>query len=213
MDGSQTQLRTDFYACLTARQATTYRTGRGLPAGDAAHVYAPVGGQGLNAGIVDAANLGWKLAAVVCGWVGEDILDTYTTERHPVAARLPQNTRAQIALMRPDPRTRALWQLFSDLMDLDDAHRYVADMLAGMDVRYDLGDDHRFVDTLCPELKLTLERPDPDVVAAVTRSTDLLREGRGLLPDGCVAQALPTGQDLDATTPVRAPGTWPGQPA
>jgi 2-polyprenyl-6-methoxyphenol hydroxylase-like FAD-dependent oxidoreductase len=93
----------------TARQATTYRTGRVLLAGDAAHVYAPVGGQGLNVGIVDAANLGWKLAAVVRGWVGEDILDTYTTERHPVAACLLQNTRAQIAL-RPDPQTRALWE-------------------------------------------------------------------------------------------------------
>ena len=143
----------------TARQATTYRTGRVLLAGDAAHVYAPVGGQGLNVGIVDAANLGWKLAAVVRGWVGEDILDTYTSERHPVAARLLQNTRAQIALMRPDPQTRALWEMFSDLMDLDDAHRYVADMLAGMDVRYDVGDDHRLVGTLCPDMKLTWSGP------------------------------------------------------
>jgi 2-polyprenyl-6-methoxyphenol hydroxylase-like FAD-dependent oxidoreductase len=121
----------------TARRATTYRAGRVLLAGDAAHVYAPVGGQGLNVGIVDAANLGRKLAAVVRGWVGEDILDTYATERHRVAARLLQ--------------TRALWEMFSDLMDLDDAHRYVADMLAGMDVRYDLGDDHRLVGTLCPD--------------------------------------------------------------
>ena len=151
-----------------------------------------------------------------------------------------------------DSRGRFLrWCMFSDLMDLDDAHRYVADMLAGMDVRYDLGDDHRFVGTLCPDMKVTLERPDPDVVTAVTRSADLLREGRGLLldlvdraevrdaaaawtgrvntvtartdrvdvdallirPDGCVARALPTGQDLDATTLVRALGTWFGQPA
>jgi hypothetical protein len=153
--------------------------------------------------------------------------------------------------MRPDPQTRALWEMFSDLMDLDDAHRYVADMLAGMDVRYDLGDDHRLVGTLCPDMKLTLERPDPAVVTAVTRSADLLREGRELLldlvdraevrdaaaactgrvntvtartdrvdvdallirPDGCVAWALPTGQDLDATTLVRALGTRFGQPA
>jgi 2-polyprenyl-6-methoxyphenol hydroxylase-like FAD-dependent oxidoreductase len=86
----------------TARQATTYRAGRVLLAGDAGPVYAPVGGQGLNVGIVDAANLGWKLAAVVRGWVGEDILDTYTAERHPVAARLLQNTRAQIALRGRD---------------------------------------------------------------------------------------------------------------
>ncbi|MFC9125491.1 FAD-dependent monooxygenase [Streptomyces sp. NPDC057099] len=168
------------------RQATTYRTGRALLAGDAAHVYMPVGDQGLNVGIVDAANLGWKLAAVVCGWVGEDILDTYTTEQHPVAARLLQNTRAQIALMRPDPQARALWEMFSDLMHLDDAYRYVA----GMDGRYDLGDDHRLVGTLCPDMKLTLQRPDPDVVTAVTRSADRLREGRGLL----LGRADRTGQ-------------------
>ncbi|MFC8669641.1 FAD-dependent monooxygenase [Streptomyces sp. NPDC057199] len=138
-----------------------YRAGRVLLAGDAAPVYAPVGGQGLNVGIVDAANLGWKLAAVVHGWVGEDILDAYTSERHPVAARLLQNTRAQLAVMRPGPQTRALWEMVSDLMDLDDAHRYVADMLAGMDVRYDLGDGHRLVGTLCPDMKSTPERPRP----------------------------------------------------
>ncbi|MEV0733347.1 hypothetical protein [Polymorphospora sp. NPDC050346] len=140
--------------------------------------------------------------------------------------------------------------MFSDLMDLD-AHRYVADMFAGMDVRYHLGDDHRLVCTLCPDRKLTLKQPDPDVVTAVTRSADLLREGRGPLldlvdraevrdataawtarvntvtartnrvdvdallirPDGCVAWALPTGQDLDATTLVGALGTWFGHPA
>ncbi|MFF3708882.1 aromatic-ring hydroxylase C-terminal domain-containing protein [Streptomyces phaeochromogenes] len=134
---------------------------------------------------------------------------------------------------------------------LDDAHRYVADMLAGMDVRYDLGDGHRLVGTLCPDMNLTRERPDPDVVTAVTRSAYLRCEGPGLLldlvdraevrdapaawtgrvntvtartdrvdidallirPDGCVARALPTGQDLDATTLVRALGTWFGQPA
>ncbi|MFD3377537.1 FAD-dependent monooxygenase [Streptomyces sp. NPDC058697] len=194
-----------------------------MPAGGSAHVCASVGGQGLNVGIVDAANLGWKLAAVVGGWVGEDILDTYTAVRYPVAARLLQSTRARIALMRPDPRTRALWEMFSGLMDLDDAHRYVADMLAGMDVRYDLGDDHRLVGTLCPDTRLTPARPDPDVVTAVTRSADPLREGRRphgpvdvdallIRPDGCVARALPTGQDLDATTLVRAPGAWFGQP-
>ncbi|MER7727991.1 hypothetical protein [Streptomyces sp. NPDC096323] len=132
---------------------------------------------------------------------------------------------------------------------LDDAHRYVADWLAGMDVRYDLGDDHRFVGTLCPDMKLTLERRDPDVITAVTRSAGLLRERRGLLLDlvdraeardavaawtdgstpsppartgwtstrrssgPTAARALPTGQDLDATTPARSLGTGFGQPA
>ncbi|MFD3307783.1 hypothetical protein [Streptomyces sp. NPDC058694] len=125
--------------------------------------------------------------------------------------------------MRPDPQTRALWEMFSELMDLDDAHRYVADMLAGMDVRYGLGDDHRLVGSLCPDMKLTSARPDPDFVTAVTRSGDLLREGRRphgpvdvdallIRPGGCVAWDLPTGQDLDAITLVRAPGAWFGQP-
>ncbi|MFD5625744.1 FAD-dependent monooxygenase [Streptomyces sp. NPDC127072] len=91
----------------TARQVTTYRTGRVLPAGDAAHVYAPLGGQGLDVGTVDAANLGWKLAAVVRGWGGEDILDTYTTERHPVATRLLQNTRGPRSPSRAPTRSRA----------------------------------------------------------------------------------------------------------
>ncbi|MFF5009992.1 hypothetical protein ACFY3G_45145 [Streptomyces phaeochromogenes] len=138
------------------------------------------------------------------------ILDTYTTERHPVAARPLQNTRAQIALMRPDPQTRALWEMFSDLMDLDDARRYVADMLAGMDVRYDLGDDHRFVGTLCPDMKLTLERPGPDVVTAVTRSADLLREGRGLLLDlvdrAEAATPRPRGPEGSTPSPPHGPG-------
>lgn len=164
---------------------------------------------------------------MVRGWVGEDILDTYTTERHPVAARLLQNARAQIALMRPDPQTRALWEMFSDLMDLDDAHRYVADMLAGMDVRYDLG-DHRLVGTLCLLREgrgLLLDLVDRaevrDAAAAwtgrvntVTARTDRVDVDALLIrPDGCVAWALHTGQDLDATTLVRALGTWFGQPA
>ncbi|WP_206439865.1 FAD-dependent monooxygenase [Streptomyces scabichelini] len=178
-------------------------------------MYAPVGGQGLNAGIADAANLGRKLAAVVHGWVGEDILDTYTAERHPVATRLLQNTRAQLALMRPDPQTRALWEMFSDLMDLDDTHRYVTDMLAGMDVRYDLGDDHRLVGTLCPDMKLNLERPDPDVVTAMTRSADLLREGRELLLDLVDPRrsATPRPRGPDGSTPSPpAPTGWTSTP-
>ncbi|MGW2044690.1 FAD-dependent monooxygenase [Streptomyces sp. NPDC001858] len=141
-----------------------YRTGRVLPAGDAAHVYAPVGGQGLDVAIVDAANLGWKLAAVVRGWAGEDILDTYTTERHPVAARLLQNTRAQIALMRPDPQTS------TTPTGTSHARRHAR--RHGRSVRVGRRPSARRHPV-----------PDPDGVTAVTRSADLLREGRGLLLD------------------------------
>ncbi|MGW3135052.1 FAD-dependent monooxygenase [Streptomyces sp. NPDC001139] len=138
----------------TARQATTYRNGRVLLAGDAAHVYAPVGGQGLNVGLVDAANLGWKLVAELQGWAAPDLLDTYTLERHGVAARLLQNTRAQIALMRPDPQSAALRELVDELLDLDDVHRRIADMLAGMDIRYDIGDTSPMAGTIVGDLAL-----------------------------------------------------------
>lgn len=140
-----------------ARQATTYRIGRVLLAGDAAHVHSPFGGQGLNLGLVDAANLGFKLAAAVRGRV--DLLDSYTAERHPVAARVLENTRAQVALMRPDPLTSALRTIVSDLMKLPEGNRYFGEMLTGVDIRYDLGahgaDDPQ-VGTLAKDRLLTL---------------------------------------------------------
>ncbi|MGW3290683.1 FAD-dependent oxidoreductase [Streptomyces sp. NPDC001002] len=160
----------------TARQVPTYRFGRVLLAGDAAHIYAPVGGQGLNVGLVDAANLGWKLAAQVQRWAPYHLLDSYTAERHPVAARLLQNTRAQIALMHPDPRTGALRELFDQLLDIDEVHRVIADTMAGMDVRYDLSDDqdHLLTGTLCADMKLSGD-------TGVTRLAQLWGQGRGVL--------------------------------
>ncbi|NGO70283.1 hypothetical protein G5C65_18405 [Streptomyces sp. SB3404] len=160
----------------TARQAPAYRLGRVLLAGDAAHVYAPVGGQGLNVGLVDAANLGWKLAAQIHRHAPHHLLDSYTAERHPVAARLLQNTRAQIALMRPDPQTTALREMFDELLGIDEVHRGIADLMAGMDVRYDLGDDHPLVGTLCADMKL-------GDGAEATRLSELWAGGRGLLLD------------------------------
>jgi 2-polyprenyl-6-methoxyphenol hydroxylase-like FAD-dependent oxidoreductase len=138
-----------------ARQATTYRIGRVFLAGDAAHVHSPFGGQGLNLGLVDAANLGFKLAAAVKG--RDHLLDSYTAERHPVAARVLENTRAQVALMRPDPLTSALRTIVSDLMKLGEGNRYFGEMLTGVGIRYDLGDDDPLVGTLVKDQLLTLE--------------------------------------------------------
>jgi len=137
-----------------ARQATTYRNGRVLLAGDAAHVHSPFGGQGLNLGLVDAANLGFKLALAVKG--SERLLDSYTAERHPVAARVLENTRAQVALVRPDPLTSALRTIVSDLMKLPEGNRYFGEMLTGVGVRYDLGDDDPLVGTLAKDQGFTL---------------------------------------------------------
>ncbi|MFN8018804.1 MAG: FAD-dependent monooxygenase [Acidimicrobiales bacterium] len=120
------------------RQAATYRAGRVLLAGDAAHIHSPHGGQGLNTGVQDAVNLGWKLAQVVHGTSSPDLLDTYEAERHPVAARVLHNTQAQVALSRGDERSRALKEVMADLLTLDEPRRKVAAMLAALDLRYDM---------------------------------------------------------------------------
>ncbi|WSQ09442.1 FAD-dependent monooxygenase [Streptomyces sp. NBC_01231] len=161
-----------------AQQASTYRMGRVLLAGDAAHVHAPFGGQGLNVGVVDAANLGWKLAAEVLGHAPSGLLDTYSAERHPVGARLLHNTRAQTALMRPDPHSTALRELFSDLMDLPEVDRFLGRMLAGFDIRYELGDRDPLVGTLLPNLPLIVRSDGPGGTVA-----DVMPTARGLLID------------------------------
>ncbi|WP_234340744.1 FAD-dependent monooxygenase [Streptomyces sp. NRRL F-5630] len=120
-----------------SRQAERYRCGRVLLAGDAAHVHFPIGGQGLNTGLQDAVNLGWKLAARICGWGSEELLDTYHDERHPVAERVLLNTRAQLALMRPDEQhTTPLRGFVEELLGIDEVNRYFAGMITGTDVRY-----------------------------------------------------------------------------
>lgn len=158
------------------RQATTYRLGRVLLAGDAAHVHSPFGGQGLNLGLLDASNLGWKLAAAVRGWAPEGLLDSYTTERHPVAARALWNTRAQVALMRPDDRSTALRELFSELMDLDEVNAHLLRMMSGSDVRYGATGTHPLAGVDCPDLKLT-------GIEGAARVADLCHQGLGLLLD------------------------------
>ncbi|WP_254407454.1 FAD-dependent oxidoreductase [Streptomyces sp. GMY02] len=122
-----------------ALQAERYRAGRVLLAGDSAHVHFPAGGQGLNTGLQDAVNLGWKLAACVRGHAPAGLLDTYHTERHPVAARVLENVRAQVALMHPGPSTDALRRLFADLMSVDQVNAYLAGMVSGSDIVYDVG--------------------------------------------------------------------------
>jgi 3-(3-hydroxy-phenyl)propionate hydroxylase len=138
------------------RQAATYRKGRVLLAGDAAHVHAPDGGQGLNIGVQDAVNLAWKLAQVVKGQSPESLLDTYHAERHPVAARVLRNTMAQTALRRPDPRNKAVGEVVAELLGMDEPRRRFAGMQSGLDVHYDLGGGHPLLGRRMPDVDLVL---------------------------------------------------------
>jgi 2-polyprenyl-6-methoxyphenol hydroxylase-like FAD-dependent oxidoreductase len=119
-----------------ARQADRYCVGRVMLAGDAAHVHSPAGGQGLNLGLQDAFNLGWKLAATLHGWAPPHLLDTYHAERHPIAAEVLANTRAQLALMRPGPHVDALREIFARILEMEEPNRYITEMVTGNDVRY-----------------------------------------------------------------------------
>jgi len=164
------------------RQAASYRKRRVLLAGDAAHVHYPVGGQGLNIGVQDAVNLGWKLAQVVRTTSPESLLDTYHAERHPVAARVLQTTMANTALARSDARIDAVRGILSELLTLDEPRRRLAGMLSGLDVHYDLGEGHPL---------LGRRMPDLDLVTAngTVRVFTLLHDARPVLlslgePDG-----------------------------
>ena len=154
------------------RQAERYRSGRVLLAGDAAHVHPPMGGQGLNLGLQDAFNLGWKLAAEVNGWAPEGLLDTYETERHPVAAAVLDNTRAQAVLMSPEPNCRAMRRLLSELMDFEDVNRHLIEKITAIGVRYDVGGGHEL-----------LGRHLRDVGLKRGRLYEQMHAGRGLLLD------------------------------
>jgi 3-(3-hydroxy-phenyl)propionate hydroxylase len=137
------------------RQAVAYRSGRVLVAGDAAHVHAPIGGQGLNIGVQDAVNLGWKLAQVVSGTSPMSLLDTYQAERHPVGARVLRNTMAQRALGATDDRSVALRDTVVELLRMDEPRKYMAGMIAGLDVAYDLGEGHPLLGRRMPDFDLT----------------------------------------------------------
>jgi len=139
----------------TTRQAASYREGRVLLAGDAAHVHYPVGGQGLNIGVQDAVNLGWKLAQVVNGTSSESLLDTYHAERHPVGARVLARTMAQTALTRSDARIDALREAISELLGMEEPRKRFAAMISGLDIHYDLGEGHPLLGRRMPDLELT----------------------------------------------------------
>jgi len=140
-----------------ARQAASYRAGRVLLAGDAAHVHSPTGGQGLNIGVQDAVNLGWKLAQVVSGRSPESLLDSYQTERHPIAARVLNLTMAQTAAGRGDDRTNALRATLADLFSMDEPRKRYAAIMSGLDIRYDLGEGHALLGRRMPDLDLASE--------------------------------------------------------
>ena len=137
-----------------ARQAAAYRDGRVLLAGDAAHVHYPAGGQGLNLGIQDAVNLGWKLARVVKSTSRESLLDSYHAERHPVAARVLRNSLAQVALLRRDDRSKAAWDVVSELLKMDEPRKRYAAMVSGLDIHYDFGEGHPLLGRRMPDLDL-----------------------------------------------------------
>lgn len=158
------------------RLADTYRRGRVLLAGDAAHVHSPFGGQGMSLGLADAANLGWKLAAVIRGEMPESLLDTYTAERRPVAEAVLANNLAQTAIMRPDPQSTAMRDVVAKLLGSDDVNRFIGEMMTGLSVRYDLGSDHDEVG------RLIGDRPISQGDAGISLY-DVMQDGMGVLLD------------------------------
>ncbi len=158
---------------MNSRQAEHYRAGRVLLVGDAAHVHSPMGGPGLNLGMQDAVNLGWKLAAVVNGWAPAGLLDTYESERYSVGERVMMHSQAQIALAAPGPEVAALRELFGELASTPQVATHLAGLLAGSDIRYDIGDDHPLSGRMVPDLVLDDGR----------RIADLLHDARAVLLD------------------------------
>lgn len=198
------------------RLVDTYRRGRVLLAGDAAHIHSPFGGQGMSLGLVDAANLGWKLAAVVRGAMPESLLDTYASERRPVAEAVLANTLAQTAIMRPDPQAGAMREIVANLMQFDDVNRYFGEMMSGLGARYDLGPASDDVGQLVGDrpvrhddgpgslyevmrdglgvfVDASTERSATRIVAAGTRRVRCVAVDHGpsmlIRPDACVAWA------------------------
>ncbi|EFL19724.1 FAD-dependent oxidoreductase [Streptomyces sp. C] len=156
-----------------AMQTTSYRRGRVLLAGDAAHIHSPLGGQGLNTGIGDAVNLGWKLAATVHGYAPDGLLDTYADERHPIGAAVLDWSRAQVATMRPEPHAQAIQAVVRELIGTRDGATYVFERLSGSWIRYDLGSEHPLVGRSAPDFRFE----------DGGRLGDLMEDGRAVVLD------------------------------
>ena len=186
-----------------ARQAASYRQGRVLLAGDAAHVHSPAGGQGLNLGVQDAVNLGWKLAQVVRGTSPEGLLDTYQAERHPVGARVLRMNMAQTALHRGDERTLALRESVSELLRMDEPRRRFAAVMSGLEIHYDLGAGHPLLGRRMPDL-------DVDTASGPLRVFSLLHAARPVLLDLGEPGALDLAAWADRVRHVaaRSTGAW-----
>jgi len=168
-----------------ARQATTYRNGRILLAGDAAHIHSPLGGQGLNLGLGDAMNLGWKLAATIHNKTPEGLLDSYYTERHPIGAEVLNWSRAQVAIMKPTPHARALYAIIRDLMNTRDGATYIAGRVRGIFTHYNIGGDHPLTGHSVPNFQLE------DGI----KISELMRDGHGILLDFDMNASLKTCAD------------------
>jgi hypothetical protein len=195
------------------RLAERYRVGRVLLAGDAAHIHPPTGGQGLGLGVQDAVNLGWKLAAEVNGWAPEGLLDSYHTERHPVAADVLDNTRAQMQLLSPEPGPRSVRRLVSELMNFEEVNRYLIEKITAIGIRYDFGDEHPLVGHRMRDVGLKRGR-----------LYGLMHGGRGLLLDQTgrlsaagwadrVAHVVDVSEELDVTAVLLRPDghvAWAG---
>lgn len=213
------------------RLAERYRVGRVLLAGDAAHIHPPIGGQGLNLGIQDAFNLGWKLAAQIHGWAPNTLLDTYQAERHPVAAEVLDNTRAQIELLSTEPGPQAVRRLLTDLMDFEEVNRFLIEKITAIDIRYDFGEGPDLLGRRLPDIEvndgnlygflhrgrgLLLDRTDRLSVGAWSDRVDELADPRAVLdapcvllrPDGHVAWIGEDQRDLDDHL-----SRWFGEPA
>jgi 2-polyprenyl-6-methoxyphenol hydroxylase-like FAD-dependent oxidoreductase len=185
------------------RQAASYRAGHVLLAGDAAHVHYPIGGQGLNLGVQDAVNLGWKLAQVIEGTSPPALLDSYQAERHPVAARVLQNTMAQTALARSDPRIDALRANIAELLSMEEPRHRFAAMVSGLDIHYDLGDGHPLLGRRMPDLDIVTDD-------GPARVSQLLHTAQGVFLNFGNLRHLETSRwsDRVVTVDARYQGPW-----